>query len=207
MQATIAQQLGLEVTTVANFFMNARRRSLDKWRDDDGNNNRESVSKTSWRTIYQYTKSHCFIEYLYIYMFHFLLGKNDWISEMWRNIISVDLPRNGSFCSRYLTLYSFFYEGLCHFFTSSREFPYLFQFCKCCPSPMTSRLSVWDNVLFFTVTKMAWWLYSETVSLKVNHSHLTRTPVEPCVFRMDWSVLYTCFRIIPFTGLDRVLRI
>lgn len=47
MQATIAQQLGLEVTTVANFFMNARRRSLDKWRDDDGNNNRESVSKTS----------------------------------------------------------------------------------------------------------------------------------------------------------------
>ena len=48
MQATIAQQLGLEVTTVANFFMNARRRSIDKWRDDDGNNNRESVSKTSW---------------------------------------------------------------------------------------------------------------------------------------------------------------
>lgn len=47
MQATIAQQLGLEVTTVANFFMNARRRSLDKWRDDDGNNNRESVGKTS----------------------------------------------------------------------------------------------------------------------------------------------------------------
>lgn len=47
MQATIAQQLGLEVTTVANFFMNARRRNLDKWRDDDGNNNRESVSKTS----------------------------------------------------------------------------------------------------------------------------------------------------------------
>ncbi|KAK3104059.1 hypothetical protein FSP39_024080 [Pinctada imbricata] len=47
MQATIAQQLGLEVTTVANFFMNARRRSIDKWRDDDGNNNRESVSKTS----------------------------------------------------------------------------------------------------------------------------------------------------------------
>ncbi|KAL5006825.1 hypothetical protein ScPMuIL_015631 [Solemya velum] len=44
MQATIAQQLGLEVTTVANFFMNARRRSLDKWRDDDGNNNRESAT-------------------------------------------------------------------------------------------------------------------------------------------------------------------
>ncbi|XP_059149861.1 one cut domain family member 2-like [Physella acuta] len=35
MQQTIAQQLGLEVTTVANFFMNARRRSLDKWQDDN----------------------------------------------------------------------------------------------------------------------------------------------------------------------------
>lgn len=34
MQATIAQQLNLEVSTVANFFMNARRRSLDKWVDD-----------------------------------------------------------------------------------------------------------------------------------------------------------------------------
>ncbi|XP_070200775.1 hepatocyte nuclear factor 6-like isoform X2 [Littorina saxatilis] len=44
MQMTIAQQLGLEVSTVANFFMNARRRSLDKWQDDNGNNNRESSS-------------------------------------------------------------------------------------------------------------------------------------------------------------------
>ncbi len=41
MQVTIAQQLGLEVTTVSNFFMNARRRSMDKWRDhnDDDNSN------------------------------------------------------------------------------------------------------------------------------------------------------------------------
>lgn len=31
MQMTICQQLGLELTTVSNFFMNARRRSLDKW--------------------------------------------------------------------------------------------------------------------------------------------------------------------------------
>ncbi|XP_060080349.1 homeobox protein onecut-like [Ylistrum balloti] len=46
MQATIAQQLGLEVSTVANFFMNARRRSIDKWRDDNGNNNRDSVPKS-----------------------------------------------------------------------------------------------------------------------------------------------------------------
>ncbi|KAK5915036.1 hypothetical protein CesoFtcFv8_000670 [Champsocephalus esox] len=34
LQITIAQQLGLELTTVSNFFMNARRRSLDKWVDD-----------------------------------------------------------------------------------------------------------------------------------------------------------------------------
>ena len=33
MQVTIARQLGLEPTTVRNFFMNARRRSHDKWRD------------------------------------------------------------------------------------------------------------------------------------------------------------------------------
>lgn len=31
---TIARQLGLEPTTVGNFFMNARRRSMDKWRED-----------------------------------------------------------------------------------------------------------------------------------------------------------------------------
>jgi nuclear factor 6 (one cut domain family protein 1) len=34
MQVTIARQLGLEPTTVGNFFMNARRRSMDKWRED-----------------------------------------------------------------------------------------------------------------------------------------------------------------------------
>lgn len=32
---TIARQLGLEPTTVGNFFMNARRRSMDKWKDED----------------------------------------------------------------------------------------------------------------------------------------------------------------------------
>ncbi|CAB1412779.1 unnamed protein product [Pleuronectes platessa] len=36
MQLTISQQLGLELTTVSNFFMNARRRSLDKWTDEGG---------------------------------------------------------------------------------------------------------------------------------------------------------------------------
>ncbi|XP_076348082.1 one cut domain family member 2-like [Tachypleus tridentatus] len=35
MQLTIAQQLGLELSTVGNFFMNARRRSQDKWLDED----------------------------------------------------------------------------------------------------------------------------------------------------------------------------
>ena len=34
MQITIARQLGLDSSTVSNFFMNARRRSLDKWRED-----------------------------------------------------------------------------------------------------------------------------------------------------------------------------
>jgi Homeodomain len=35
MQVTIARQLGLEPTTVGNFFMNARRRSMDKWKEED----------------------------------------------------------------------------------------------------------------------------------------------------------------------------
>ncbi|VDM62491.1 unnamed protein product [Angiostrongylus costaricensis] len=35
MQLTISQQLGLDPTTVANFFMNARRRGHDQKTDDD----------------------------------------------------------------------------------------------------------------------------------------------------------------------------
>lgn len=35
MQTMIAEQLGLKVSTVANFFMNARRRSTEKYCDDD----------------------------------------------------------------------------------------------------------------------------------------------------------------------------
>lgn len=46
MQATIAQQLDLEVSTVANFFMNARRRSLDKWQEDNEHQLNESSSPT-----------------------------------------------------------------------------------------------------------------------------------------------------------------
>ena len=45
MQVTIAQQLGLEVATVSNFFMNARRRSMDKWRDQDDENSNSSLFK------------------------------------------------------------------------------------------------------------------------------------------------------------------
>ncbi|KAL2097111.1 hypothetical protein ACEWY4_006318 [Coilia grayii] len=34
MQITISQQLGLELSTVSNFFMNARRRCADRWHDE-----------------------------------------------------------------------------------------------------------------------------------------------------------------------------
>ncbi|XP_037948785.1 homeobox protein onecut [Teleopsis dalmanni] len=47
MQVTIARQLGLEPTTVGNFFMNARRRSMDKWRDDDSKQNMNNSSNGS----------------------------------------------------------------------------------------------------------------------------------------------------------------
>ena len=47
MQIAIAKELNLEVNTVSNFFMNARRRSRDKWLDDSGNNNRISGDEMS----------------------------------------------------------------------------------------------------------------------------------------------------------------
>ncbi|KAG1939760.1 hepatocyte nuclear factor 6 [Pimephales promelas] len=34
MQVTISQQLGLELSTVSNFFMNARRRCVDRWHEE-----------------------------------------------------------------------------------------------------------------------------------------------------------------------------
>ncbi|XP_061471199.1 one cut domain family member 2 isoform X2 [Rhineura floridana] len=46
MQITISQQLGLELTTVSNFFMNARRRSLEKWQDDLSTGGASSTSTT-----------------------------------------------------------------------------------------------------------------------------------------------------------------
>jgi len=42
MQVTIARQLDLEPSSVVNFFMNARRRSIDKWRDDKDDSKSES---------------------------------------------------------------------------------------------------------------------------------------------------------------------
>ncbi|XP_067827263.1 hepatocyte nuclear factor 6 [Heptranchias perlo] len=47
LQITISQQLGLELSTVSNFFMNARRRSLDKWQDDGSSNSVNSSSSSS----------------------------------------------------------------------------------------------------------------------------------------------------------------
>ncbi|KAL4613348.1 hepatocyte nuclear factor 6-like [Arapaima gigas] len=47
LQITISQQLGLELTTVSNFFMNARRRSLDKWLDDGSSSSANSSSSSS----------------------------------------------------------------------------------------------------------------------------------------------------------------
>lgn len=38
MQVSIARQLGLQPTTVGNFFMNARRRLHDKWQNSDYDN-------------------------------------------------------------------------------------------------------------------------------------------------------------------------
>lgn len=51
MQVTIARQLGLDPSTVSNFFMNARRRSVDKWKDESpsppgrNNNNQRAFDK------------------------------------------------------------------------------------------------------------------------------------------------------------------
>ncbi|KAL0169019.1 hypothetical protein M9458_037241, partial [Cirrhinus mrigala] len=47
LQITISQQLGLELATVSNFFMNARRRSLDKWLDDGSSNSANSSSSST----------------------------------------------------------------------------------------------------------------------------------------------------------------
>ncbi|XP_059491284.1 hepatocyte nuclear factor 6 isoform X2 [Neocloeon triangulifer] len=58
MQVTIARQLGLEPTTVGNFFMNARRRSMDKWKDEtlldgSGSSAKNSPQQTTNTTVVQ----------------------------------------------------------------------------------------------------------------------------------------------------------
>ncbi|TRY55914.1 hypothetical protein DNTS_001750 [Danionella cerebrum] len=47
MQITISQQLGLELSTVSNFFMNARRRCLDRWQDGHTQAQSPGTSQTS----------------------------------------------------------------------------------------------------------------------------------------------------------------
>ncbi|XP_030075302.1 one cut domain family member 3 [Microcaecilia unicolor] len=47
MQITISQQLGLELNTVSNFFMNARRRCMNRWQEDPGANPGIPSSSTS----------------------------------------------------------------------------------------------------------------------------------------------------------------
>ncbi|XP_078540977.1 hepatocyte nuclear factor 6 isoform X1 [Lissotriton helveticus] len=47
LQITISQQLGLELSTVSNFFMNARRRSLDKWQDEGNSSSGNSSSSST----------------------------------------------------------------------------------------------------------------------------------------------------------------
>ncbi|NXB69667.1 ONEC3 protein, partial [Donacobius atricapilla] len=49
MQMTISQQLGLELTTVSNFFMNARRRCMNRWQEEPGAN--PGVPSTSTSTF------------------------------------------------------------------------------------------------------------------------------------------------------------
>ncbi|XP_076069664.1 homeobox protein onecut-like [Oratosquilla oratoria] len=51
MQVTIARQLGLEPSTVGNFFMNARRRSMDKWKDDTEISNKTVTSTQGATTL------------------------------------------------------------------------------------------------------------------------------------------------------------
>merc|ERR1719410_3226826 len=51
MQVTIARQLGLDPSTVSNFFMNARRRSVDKWREDSPNNTTNTATVPQGATL------------------------------------------------------------------------------------------------------------------------------------------------------------
>lgn len=63
MQATIARQLGLETSTVSNFFMNARRRSQDKYKEDnmvaktaDSSNDGQDTPTSEMEAVYVKTE-------------------------------------------------------------------------------------------------------------------------------------------------------
>lgn len=47
MQVTIARQLDLEPSSVVNFFMNARRRSIDKWKDDKSDSESQIIKNNN----------------------------------------------------------------------------------------------------------------------------------------------------------------
>ncbi|XP_062869478.1 hepatocyte nuclear factor 6 [Trichomycterus rosablanca] len=51
MQMTIAQQLGLELNTVSNFFMNARRRCMDRWHNEHQHEHRSSLGDKKTETL------------------------------------------------------------------------------------------------------------------------------------------------------------
>ena len=62
---TIARQLGLDPSTVSNFFMNARRRSVDKWKDDsladdDDQHDEDDDMMSSSDELSQHGNSHHF---------------------------------------------------------------------------------------------------------------------------------------------------
>ena len=51
MQVSIARQLGLQPTTVGNFFMNARRRLQDKWQNSDYEQNGAKIDNNNENLI------------------------------------------------------------------------------------------------------------------------------------------------------------
>ena len=53
MQVTIARQLGLDPSTVSNFFMNARRRSIDKWREDPRPDSADDANEDPEDDVYE----------------------------------------------------------------------------------------------------------------------------------------------------------
>lgn len=62
---------------------------------------------------YQYTKSHCVIEYLYIYMFHFRLGKNMTVFlDVKKVVYHCIYPDKGVFVQGVCKCILYFFEGL-----------------------------------------------------------------------------------------------